>query len=259
MPESHTLEAGLFDLGFTSVGAREFQNEDVVAEVTDTWLTLSAPGGTASEGEDWLNRPGLWKRCTQPSGLVCDIPRLLLTGDFEPGGGGQDESSLSRVLGWAMATRHGEWQPELIDACEDSDVPIGSLTARAGALTCQGEVRDEGCRFWIDYRLADMPPDLPAAQEAWLDAQVRASSRYRMVRVSRAPGNRTLHARIDLTGLPSPVREALIAEAAPRLRATVERLLPAVALLTDGVLTSRALELGTPDCELMTTTTRKSR
>ena len=253
MIASHTargLDAELSALGFALVGGQRFAHDDVTLNVTDAWLTLHAKTPRDASACDWLGRPGLWKPGADPAEQWCDIPRRACTSS-----GHEDaESGTAEAIAWAMATRDAGWQPPVLDATATPVTPR-ALTVRAGALTCQGELHTDPRRLWIDFAIAAVPGDLDPARRQWLAALVEATHRTRMVRVVADVEERALHARIDLTGLRSPVREALLAVALPRLQATVERLLPAVDLLTDAGFASRAMELGNP-CRKSKTTKR---
>lgn len=224
-------------LGFSSEGGLEFRQGDVRLQIGVDWWTFRA--AVAQEGE-WLCRPGLWKPGGGArGGQVLDLPVADLA-RAAPGG-----EQLSELVQWVVETLSPDWRAGSGDTPPPAPPAAAELTARAGAHTCQGELRAADGHCWIDYRIASVPADLPPERLSWLHALRGATDRFRMVRVAADPRTDTVHARIDLSGAP-PLREALLDAALPRLRAAVEALLPVFDLITDTGVRSRALALGGP-------------
>ena len=65
-----------------------------------------------------------------------------------------------------------------------------------------------------------------------------------MVRVETGSSSKSIHVRLDLTGVPSVWRGPLLTQGMACLRSAVEGLLPSITFLTTPSVTSRAMELG---------------
>jgi hypothetical protein len=141
-----------------------------------------------------------------------------------------ESPDLESLVSWAELTQGGKFK-----VVETLAVPMldpQELTARAGTLTCQGEVISADGRLYIDFPLLTPPNDLSAGAQHWLRAMLDAARDLRMVRVEVDPGTRSIHARVDLTGSPLVWRDTLATQAAACLCSAVERLLPPITFLS---------------------------
>lgn len=231
----------LSELGFNTDNGWQFRRQDVLLSVAEHWWTFRCP--TLTVEKDWLQRPGLWKPNGQGT-QVLDLPlaQLQLSTDSVA----DQERDLSGLLAWVLDSRTADWRPSVEAVQPLASLPDGALTARAGTHTCQGELHRDAGRCWIDYRLVDLPDNLPVERMAWLDAICQASERFRMVLVAKDMGGNAVHARVDLSGMAAPICDAFSVTTAARLRATVEALLPTFTFLTELGVESRALALGGP-------------
>lgn len=231
----------LSELGFTTDNGWQFHRQDVLLSLTEHWWTFRCSTPTAEK--DWLQRPGLWKPSSRGT-QVLDLPLAQL--QLSTDSAADEERDCRQVLEWVLASRNADWRPPLEAAPSISPLPNDALTARAGTHTCQGELQQNGERFWIDYRLANLPDDLAVERLTWLQTICQASERFRMVRVAVDAGGTAVHARVDLSGMAASMRDSLISTTAARLRATVAALLPTITFLTESGVESRALALGGP-------------
>ena len=224
------------EFGFEDLGGQRYRRDDVGLDVRGPWWPLRCPAPSTNNG-DWLSRPGLWKPADADGRVqVADLPARAL---------GLRHDDLAAFVCWAKATRGGG-----VEAAQAEDVPAPELaaqelTARAGTLTCQGEVISAQGRLYIDFPLPAPPRDLSAGAQNWLRAMLSAVLGLRMARVAINPGTQSIHARVDLTGSPPVWRDALATQAAACLRSVVERLLPPITFLTTSASGGcRAVELG---------------
>ncbi len=225
----------LTQVGFIHLGGRRYRHEDMILDARGSWWTLSCP---ATKTEDWLWRPGLWKPAdADGAAQVLDIPARAL---------GLEHTGLSELMSWAVATRHGQVQPTDEASTQLPEVEPHELTARVSTFACQGEVVVGGGRLYVDFPLSAPPKDLSATAWQWLHATLVAARRLRMVRVEVCGDTGAIHARVDLTGVPSMWRDGLLTQGIGCLRAAVEQLLPAITFLTTAGVTCRALEPGAP-------------
>ncbi len=236
--------AALAASGYRDVGGRCYRRGDVVLDARGPWWTFRCPAPSpALTPKDALERPGLWKIADQLGAVqVCDLPARAL---------GLDAADLTGLLTWVEATRGKEMsghEPAPEESGEIRAVDPQELTARVGPFTCQGEVISEGSRLCVDFPLAavpdDLPEDLSETRQRWLQATLCAARGLAMVRVGRASSSKTIHARVDLTGVPPVWRGPLLTQGTACLRSAVESLLPSITFLTTAGVTCRALELG---------------
>ena len=247
------MASALREFGFEDLGGQRYRRDDVVLDVRGPWWTLRCPAPSTNNG-DWLSRPGLWKPADADGRVqVADLPARALGLRHD-----DQHDDLAAFVCWAKATRGTGVEAAQAEVVPAPELAAQELTARAGTLTCQGEVISARGRLYIDFPLPAPPRDLSAGAQHWLRAMLSAARGLRMARVAINPGTQSIHARVDLTGSPPVWRDALATQAAACLRSVVERLLPPITFLTTSASVGcRAVELGVEPGSLVATIKEK--
>jgi hypothetical protein len=232
-------------------------------EIRRGWPTLTVvrPDARADPLQGHLGRPGLWKSVaagplTGRRALVRRVwelpPSVLQTAWEDPAGGdGEEEppSAFLAALSWALATVDGKapsgWEAPPRDEVEAA-IPAGSLTARQGAVLCQGSLVYTPERLALVFPVVRrIPADLPAVRRKWLEAViVDTQERWRLVRlgVAKMDGGSSMQAEVDLTGAPRPLLEGLTKSSLAALQCVVRWLLRTADFLVDTGVACQALE-----------------
>jgi hypothetical protein len=211
------------------------------------WLALverKRPAGDPLRAA--LGAPGLWRGLRDGRGwnFVFDIPPLVAA---EGEGGSVEEQPFAVLLDWAAATAGGTLAggatPPPREELE-SWAPPARRSVRAGAHIAQVDVVAEPTRLALVIpALVRIPAGVSPARVAWLGELCHdAQDRWRMVRFGIDDEAACVRAEVDLTGAPADRLQPLFELALAALTWSAERVLPALALVTDPGVESQALD-----------------
>jgi hypothetical protein len=250
------LHDALIQLG-SQPDAGSYLYDDWVLKITPQWSVWNAPCPHAQEvSAAELGQPGLWKsvRADGQRRRIFAIPTPILERAMaEERDGINGGTLLEQCTRWVAATASPtlafDW-PSLSSATVESWLPQEQLTVQCGSLLRQGEWICERDQVAIRFPIVpQVPPDLPEARCAWLQALVHeAQDRWHLVRLGyerNEDGTRVM-AEVNLTGVPRAIAENLFATSLEALRWVVHWLSEPAEWLADVTVTSDLLAVPPP-------------